>query len=121
MSLKWPPPCSSTASPIWSPTVCSADSEVMGSWKMIEMAPPRMVRISGPARSSLAMSIGAPPLTLGSANRIEPEGMVAVRGSRPMTAWLHTDLPEPDSPTRARVPPGGIENETLSTARKVPS
>ncbi len=36
-------------------------------------------------------------------------------------AWLHTDLPEPDSPTRASVPPGGIENETLSTARKMPS
>ena len=47
--------------------------------------------------------------------------MVAVRGSRPMMAWLHTDLPEPDSPTSASVPPGGIENETLSTARKMPS
>jgi hypothetical protein len=47
--------------------------------------------------------------------------MVAVRGSRPMMAWLHTDLPEPDSPTRASVPPGGIENVTWSTARKVPS
>ena len=33
--------------------------------------------------------------------------MVAVRGSRPMMAWLHTDLPEPDSPTSASVPPGG--------------
>ena len=41
-----------------------------------------------------------------------------MRGSRPMMAWLHTDLPEPDSPTRASVPPGGIENETLSTARR---
>jgi hypothetical protein len=68
-----------------------------------------------------AMPTGPPSLTLGSSNRIEPEEMVAVRGSRPMMAWLHTDLPEPDSPTRARVPPGGIENETLSTARKVPS
>ena len=43
--------------------------------------------------------------------------MVAVRGSRPMIAWLQTDLPEPDSPTSARVPPGGMEKETLSTAR----
>ena len=33
--------------------------------------------------------------------------MVAVRGSRPMIAWLQTDLPEPDSPTSASVPPGG--------------
>src|SRR5712672_3612424 len=82
----------------------------MGSWKMMEMAPPRMVRISGPARSSLAMSIGPPSLTRGSSNRIEPEGMVAVRGSSPMMAWLHTDLPEPDSPTRARVPPRSEEH-----------
>ena len=31
-----------------------------------------------------------------------------MRGSMPMIAWLHTDLPEPDSPTSATVPPGGI-------------
>ena len=48
----------------------------------------------------------------GSSNRMEPEEMVAVRGSRPMTAWLHTDLPEPDSPTSASVPPGGRLKET---------
>ena len=31
MLLRWPPAWSSTASPIWSPTVCRADSEVIGS------------------------------------------------------------------------------------------
>ncbi len=66
------------------------------------------------------MSTGSAPLR-GSLNRMEPEEMVAVRGSRPMMAWLHTDLPEPDSPTSASVPPGGRLNETWSTARNVPS
>ena len=121
MSLRWPPPCSSTASPIWSPTVCSADSEVIGSWKMIEMAPPRMRAHLRAGAIELGDVDLAAALTRGSSNRIEPDGMVAVRGSRPMMAWLHTDLPEPDSPTSASVPPGGIENETLSTARKMPS
>ena len=52
---------------------------------------------------------------------MEPEAIVAVRGSRPMMAWLHTDLPDPDLPTSATVPPGGIEKVTWSTARNVPS
>ncbi len=33
--------CRCSASQIWSPTVCTGDSEVIGSWKMIEIEPPR--------------------------------------------------------------------------------
>ena len=32
-----------------------------------------------------------------------------------------TDLPEPDSPTSATVPPAGTRNETPSTALTVPA
>ena len=38
-----------------------------------------------------------------------------------MIACETTDLPEPDSPTRATVEPAGTANETPSTARKVPA
>jgi hypothetical protein len=53
------------------------------------------------------MSTGRAALTARIVEQDGTEEMVAVRGSRPMMAWLHTDLPEPDSPTSAKVPPGG--------------
>ena len=37
-----------------------------------------------------------------------------------MIAWEMTDLPEPDSPTRATVPPSGTRKLTPSTARITP-
>jgi hypothetical protein len=39
--------CSSTASRIWSPIVCKGESELIGSWKMIEIRPPRIERRTG--------------------------------------------------------------------------
>ena len=45
---------------------------------------------------------------------------VAVQGSRPMTASMATDLPEPDSPTMARTSSGSTAMSTPSTAVKAP-
>ena len=41
--------CSATASAIWSPQVKTGLSEVIGSWKIIEIALPRMSLISSVA------------------------------------------------------------------------
>src|SRR6056297_1845842 len=84
----------------------------MGSWKIIESSAPRM-RLS--ARSFSEVS-STPP------SRTAPEAMLpAGRGSRPISARLVTDLPQPDSPTMPSVRPGRIENETSSTARTIPA
>ena len=82
--------------------VWSGESEVIGSWKMIDTAPPRSRRIRRLSGSSAAMSTSGKP----SRRRwMEPERMVAARGRMPMIACAVTDLPEPDSPTRATVRP----------------
>ena len=47
-----------STSPIWLPIVCSGDSEVIGSWKILPMRLPRSARISGPSRGSFRMSVG---------------------------------------------------------------
>ena len=47
--------------------------------------------------------------------------MIAVFGSRPISAICDTDLPEPDSPTMPRVFPRSTVKLTPSTARTVPS
>ena len=38
--------CRCKASPIWFPTVCTGESEVMGSWNMIDIRPPRIARMA---------------------------------------------------------------------------
>ena len=62
------PLCSSRISPICASIVCSGLSEVIGSWKMIEMSLPRMSRIS----FSDAVSSSRP------LKRMLPEGCDAV-------------------------------------------
>ena len=109
--------CSRSASETWSPTVCSGESEVIGSWKMIETAPPRSRRIRRLSGSSAAMSTSGRPSRR---RRIEPERMAAARGRMPMTACAVTDLPDPDSPTSATVRPCGTEKDTPSTAVTAP-
>ena len=83
-----------TTSEIWSPTRYTGVSAESGSWKTMEIVLPRR-RESCLSFSSniLWPSISISPL------------MVAVRGSRPITARELTDLPEPDSPTMARASP----------------
>ncbi len=87
-------------------TVCSGLSEVIGSWKMMEMRLPRTCRISG----SGAWSKSLP------SRKISPVGCCVPGGSRRRIESAETVLPEPDSPTSATVSPFWMSNETLRTA-----
>ncbi len=75
------------------------------------MPAPRMRRIC----SSLASSSSSP------AKRTEPSMRELRPRVRPMTVSEVTDLPEPDSPTMARISPSSIVSETSSTALTRPS
>src|SRR5579863_6367432 len=81
-------------------------SEVSGSWKIIAMSLPRIVRNSASLRptSSLPSSL-MEPLT------IFPPG-----GSSPMMDMPVIDFPHPDSPTSPRDSPGSMDRSTLPTA-----
>ena len=94
--------------------MCNGDSEVIGSWKILPMRLPRSARISGPSRGSFSMSVVAQDRS-GSENRMRPVTL-AVRGRMPMTAWLMTDFPEPDSPTSAVTLPGRMRKLARLTA-----
>ena len=63
----------------------------MGSWKIIAMSLPTILRLS--ARDMVSMSLPS--------NIIRSAVTVALGGSRPISASISTDLPEPDSPTMA--------------------
>ena len=97
---------------ICSPQVKTGFSEVIGSWKIIEISLPRIARIS---RSDSLEQVAAlehdraaddPAGGWGTSRRIES----AV-----------TLLPLPDSPTTASVWPACTSNETPSTARTTPA
>ncbi len=85
-----------SVSAIWSPTVKTGFSDVIGSWKITEMSLPRMRRIAG--RSARARSRPS--------KRIAPR-TTALSGSRRRIAIAVTLLPLPDSPTSATVRFGG--------------
>ena len=96
------PLCSCRISPICDSIVCSGLSEVIGSWKMIEMSLPRMPRISCSDSSSSSRPL----------KRMLPEGCDAVGyGSSFRIDSALTDLPEPDSPTSATHSPRLISKE----------
>src|SRR5216683_143462 len=104
--------CSISVSPICRPTVSTGLSDVIGSWKIIEMSLPRMRRIAASSRSS----------------RSTPWKRMAPETIRPGGVWMRrridsevTDLPQPLSPTIANVSPSATEIETPSTARTTPS
>jgi hypothetical protein len=69
--------------------------------------------------SKPAMSTGRPS-PAGSVKQMEPPEIRATFGRMCMIAWAVTDLPDPDSPTRATVLPFGTSNDSPSTARKLP-
>ena len=99
--------------------MCSGESEVIGSWKIIEIRPPRISRIAAPPGSSAATSTPSP--APGSARkRISPPVIRTTDGRIPITDCEITDFPDPDSPTRATVFPCGTRNDTPSTARSIP-
>jgi hypothetical protein len=87
-------------------------SDVIGSWKIIEISLPRIVRIS----ASLSASRSRSP------KRIEPPTMRP--GGQAISRRIDiavTLLPQPDSPTTARVSPASTWIDTPSTARVMPS
>ena len=88
------PMCSFRTSSSWLPTVYSGFSEVMGSWKIMEISLPRIL-----LKSLVFILRMSCPL-----NRILPVTR-AVSGSRRMMELAVTDLPEPDSPTMPSVSP----------------
>jgi hypothetical protein len=91
------PRCTRSASAIWRPTVSTGLSDVIGSWKIIEISLPRSARI--PASSIASRSL--------SSNRSFPETILPGGDaiSRRMDSAV-TLLPHPDSPTTASVSPG---------------
>ena len=90
-------------SPICASIVCSGLSEVIGSWKMIEISLPRISRIS----FSAAVNSSRPR------KRMWPEGCEALGyGNSFRIDNALTDFPEPDSPTSATHSPRLTENET---------
>ncbi|MBA7470418.1 hypothetical protein ES707_05704 [subsurface metagenome] len=103
--------CSRTASVIWSPIRITGLSEVIGSWKIIDIRLPRMPRISSSesASRSRPSSTTEPPTIL-------PGGF----GTRRMMERALTLLPQPDSPTIASVSPRRTLKETSSTALNSP-
>ena len=84
-------------------------SAVIGSWKIMEIAAPRRVRIW----SSGSDSSDWP------SNSMEPE-TCAVGGRSRSSARDVADFPEPDSPTNPSVSPGWMAKETPSTTVRVP-
>ena len=98
------------ASTIWSPMRYTGLSDVMGSWKIMAMSLPRISRYS--FSESVVRSLPS--------NSIEPPATWPGSARRPIIDRLVTDLPEPDSPTMARISPSSTENVTSSTARTTP-
>ena len=104
---------SSTCSAIWSPTVNTGFRLVSGSWKIMAMSLPRILRIS-PSGSD---RISRPSNQTSLPRPISAGGM----SSRRMIVRAVTLLPEPDSPTIPRVEPRAREKLMSSTAGTTPS
>ena len=103
--------CRINASAICLPMVITGLSEVIGSWKIIEMSLPRTRRIS----SSLILSRSRPPsFTVPETMRPGGSGIRRISDSAVML------LPQPDSPTIASVSPAATWKSTLSTALTMP-
>src|SRR6476620_3761269 len=105
------PMCSRSTSSSCQPTVNTGFSDVIGSWKIIEMSAPRSLR-SSPSGS--ASRLRPPYSTSLAGSMIEFSG-----GSSPSVASDVTDLPDPDSPTSATVLSRGMSNEIPLTASNV--
>ena len=88
--------CSSSDSVICLPMVSTGFSEVMGSWKIMAMRLPRMVRICCSLTASRSM-----PSNMTLPAMMRPGGLA----TRRMMERAPTLLPQPLSPTMARVSP----------------
>ena len=99
------PRCSRSPSPIWSPTVNTGLSDVIGSWNTYEISRPRTWRSRLADRVSRSVpSKTTRPLT------------AAVSGSNRVSAIQVTLLPQPDSPTIPSTSPAASVNDIPSTA-----
>src|SRR5258706_1737718 len=98
-------------STICSPMVKAGLSEVIGSWKIIEMRLPRTARIAALGRRR----------RFAPSKRISPATRPGGLATSPMIESAVTLLPHPDSPTRPSVRPAWSARLTPSTALKVPA
>ena len=98
------------ASTIWSPTVNTGFSAVIGSWKIMAMSLPRIFR----------KSFGSAPIN-SLPSKVTLPVTTADLGSSPMMASEVTDFPEPDSPTTASTSPGRTSKLVPRTAVTSPS
>ena len=89
------PLCFIRGSAICCPIFIVGSKEVIGSWKIMEISFPRTdcISFSDFFKMSCPLKLISPPTTL------------ALFAKRPIIALVVTDLPEPDSPTIARVSP----------------
>ena len=82
-------------------------SEVIGSWKIVEILAPRM-----PSQSLSVFSfVKSFPW-----NMTEPLEIFPLDSSMPVKVFVKTDLPEPLSPTIAKVSPSYRSSEMLRIA-----
>ena len=103
--------CVTMVSTIWSPTFRTGFRLVDGSWKMMPILPPRRSRMrdSG-STSSSSLS-----------RRTEPSSTRPLSGNRRISAIAVIDLPQPDSPTSAKVSPRATDRRTPSSALTTPA
>ena len=97
--------------------VWSGDREVIGSWKIMAMRPPRRARTCFSALEG--RDVDRSPFRI-----VEGNGAACDPGFLRQDledGYAVTDLPDPDSPTSATVFPLGISNVRPSTARKFPA
>jgi len=99
--------CNCSTSAIWSPTVNTGFSEVIGSWNTTEMSLPRTRR---------RCSIGAVSRSCRPNSTRLSRPTTALSGSSRTIDIADTLLPEPDSPTSATVEFSGMSKLTPLTA-----
>ena len=103
--------CFNKGSAICFPIRIVGSREVIGSWKIIEISFPRIF-----CHSSSFKSRRLRPL-----NNNSPCGITAFFAFKPIKVFVVTDLPEPDSPTIARVCPFSKSKETSRIALTSPA
>src|ERR1041384_4080104 len=104
------PKCVSSASRICRPIVSTGFNDVIGSWKIIAISLPRILRSS----LSRSVSRSRPPKS------VVPPVTRPARGRMPSSESAVTLLPQPDSPTMPSVSPAATSNEMPLTAWTVP-
>src|SRR5688500_3651122 len=102
--------CVRSASRICFPTVCTGFGLVIGSWKIIAMSRPLILRscLSFMFKRSRSSNVAVPPVTR------------PLRARIPRMASEVTLLPHPDSPTIPSVSPGAMSKVIPLTAWTVP-